>query len=118
MKKITTTALVLAGFFVFAQQKNKSKVQSFSTKDKIVTVYTTSESTNLRLTKTESLKFSELAQPTETQVCVFVNPDKTFQTFLGIGGAVTDASAEVFAKLSPEKQQEFLNAYYSKESGI
>jgi glucosylceramidase len=49
---------------------------------------------------------------------VFVDPNKTFQTFLGIGGAITDASAEVFAKLSKEKQQEFLNAYYSKDKGI
>jgi glucosylceramidase len=118
MKKITTTALVLASFFVFAQQKNKSQAHSFSTKDKTVMVYTTAESTNLRLSKTESLTFSELAQPTERQICVFVNPDKTFQSFLGIGGAITDASAEVFAKLPNEKQQELLNAYYNKESGI
>jgi glucosylceramidase len=26
---------------------------------------------------------------------VFVNPAKTFQTYLGIGGAITDASATV-----------------------
>jgi len=118
MKKITTTALVLATFFVFAQQKNKSQANSFSTKDKTVVVYTTAESTNLRLSKTDNLTFSELAQPTERQICVFVNPDKTFQSFLGIGGAITDASAEVFAKLSIEKQQELLNAYYSQDKGI
>jgi len=118
MKKITTTALVLASFFVFAQQKNKSQTHPFSTKGKTVEVYTTAESTNLRLSKSENLTFSELAQPTERQICVFVNPDKTFQSFLGIGGAVTDASAEVFAKLPAAKQQEFLKAYYNKESGI
>nr|WP_315157452.1 glycoside hydrolase family 30 protein [uncultured Flavobacterium sp.] len=118
MKKITTTVFVLASFFVFAQQKNKIAVHSFSAKDKTVTVYTTAESTNLRLSKTDDLKFSELKQPVETQTCVFVNPDKTFQSLLGIGGAVTDASAEVFAKLSKEKQQEFLNAYYNAEKGI
>jgi glucosylceramidase len=117
MKKITTTALILATFFVFAQQKNKSEAH-FSTKDKTVTVYTTAEGTNLRLSKTEGLTFSELKQPNERQISVFVNPDKTFQSFLGIGGAITDASAEVFAKLSNEKQQELLNAYYNKESGI
>ena len=37
---------------------------------------------------------------------------------MGIGGAITDASAEVFAALSPEKQQEFLDSYYSKSKGI
>jgi glucosylceramidase len=118
MKKITTTLVVLSSFFVFAQQKSKSKNQSFSSIGKTVTVYTTAESTNLRLTKTDNLTFSELIQPTETQICVFVNPDKTFQSFLGIGGAVTDASAEVFAKLSSDKKQEFLNAYYSQDKGI
>ncbi|WP_115813582.1 glycoside hydrolase family 30 protein [Flavobacterium aquicola] len=118
MKKITSTIFVLASFFVFAQQKNKAAANSFSTKNKTVTVYTTAESTNLRLSKTEDHTFSDLAQPVETQICVFVNPDKTYQSLLGIGGAVTDASAEVFAKLSKEKQQEFLNAYYSAEKGI
>lgn len=118
MRKITTTVLALASFFVFAQQKNKAAAHSFSAKDKIVTVYTTAESTNLRLSKTDDLKFSELKQPTERQICVFVNPDKTFQSLLGIGGAITDASAEVFAKLPKEKQQEFLKAYYSPEKGI
>jgi glucosylceramidase len=117
MKKINTTALILATFFVFAQQKNKPQAH-FSTKDKTVTVYTTAESTNLRLSKTDNLTFSELAQPNERQICVFVNPDKTFQSFMGIGGAITDASAEVFAKLSSEKQQELLEAYYNTEKGI
>ena len=118
MKKITTTLVVLSSFFVFAQQKSKSQNQSFSSNGKTVTVYTTAESTNLRLTKTDDLTFSELIQPTERQISVFVNPDKTFQSFLGIGGAITDASAEVFAKLSSDKQQEFLNAYYSQDKGI
>ena len=59
-----------------------------------------------------------MKQPLETQTCIFVNPKNTFQTFLGIGGAITDASAEVFAKLSPGKQVEFLQAYFSKEKGI
>ncbi|WP_432419463.1 glycoside hydrolase family 30 protein [Flavobacterium limnophilum] len=90
----------------------------FSTKDRMVVVYTTAENSSLRLSKTDNLKFKELKQPTEKQVCVFVNPLKTFQTLLGIGGAISDASAEVFAKLSKEKQQELLNAYYSSDKGI
>ena len=47
-----------------------------------------------------------------------MNPNKRFQEFLGIGGAITDASAEVFAILSPDKQQELLTAYYDKDKGI
>ena len=37
---------------------------------------------------------------------------------IGIGGALTDASAEVYAKLSKEKQKELLTAYYDKDKGI
>ena len=47
-----------------------------------------------------------------------MNPEKQYQKFIGIGGAITDASAEVFFKLSKEKQKEFLDAYYDKEKGI
>lgn len=63
-------------------------------------------------------KFRELLQPIETQICVFADPDKTFQTLLGIGGALTDASAETFAKMPEAKQQEFLLAYFDKQKGI
>ncbi|HEY3430280.1 MAG TPA: hypothetical protein VGK39_06355, partial [Cyclobacteriaceae bacterium] len=45
-------------------------------------------------------------------------PKKNFQDFMGIGGAITDASAEVFGKLSAEKQQEFLQAYFDPQQGI
>ncbi len=93
---------------------NKSYIQN-----KTVTVYTTADSTNLRLSKTDSLlAFTELRQPNEGQISVFVDPSKTFQTMLGIGGAITDASAETFAKLPAAKQQEVLNAYYSVSKGI
>lgn len=85
---------------------------------KNATVYTTAENTKLRLSKTDDLSFSASKQPLETEICVFVEPRKTFQSMLGIGGAITDASAEVFARLSPAKQKEFVDAYYSKDNGI
>jgi glucosylceramidase len=118
MKKIVTSTLVLISFFAFAQQKTKIESKLFSTKGKTILVYSTAENSDLRISNTDNLKFTELKQPTEGQISVFVNPQKTFQTFLGIGGAITDASAEVFAKLPIDKQEELLNAYYSKDKGI
>jgi glucosylceramidase len=59
-----------------------------------------------------------MGQPLETQVCVFVDPAKTFQTILGIGGALTDSSAETFAKLPAPKQREILDAYFDSSKGI
>lgn len=118
MKIIISTLILLLTFSIYSQQKSKTQPKPFSVIGKTVQVYTSADSTNFRLTNTDNLIFSEFKQPLETQTCIFVNPDKTFQTFLGIGGAITDASAEVFAKLSKDKQQELLNAYYSKDKGI
>ena len=81
-------------------------------------VYTTASDTDLRLAETGKATFAPADQPMENEVSVFVNPNKTFQSFLGIGGAITDASAEVFAKLPAEKQAEFLTAYFDEEEGI
>ena len=104
---------------LFAQQnKNIKSQKGFSTNGAKIIVYTTAENTELRLKKTNELTFVASKQPLESEVSVFVEPKKTFQTLLGIGGAITDASAEVFAKLSKDKQQEFMNAYYNKEKGI
>ena len=114
MKIIVTIYFFL--LFIYAGAQETKPV--FSLNNRTVNVYSSADSTSLRLTKTDNLTFTDLKQPLETQTCIFVNPKNTFQTFLGIGGAITDASAEVFAKLSPGKQVEFLQAYFSKEKGI
>lgn len=83
-----------------------------------VTVYTTAAKTELRLTQNGTLRFSPFRQPLETEPFILVDASKTFQPVEGIGGALTDASAETFAKLSKDKQQELLTAYYNPEKGI
>jgi len=115
MKKHTLNVLLLMlSLTAFGQQKNNK----FVTEGKEITVYTTAENTDSRLKQTDKLKFRSSKQPLETEASVFVNPEKTFQTFMGIGGAITDASAEVFAKLPKDKQAEFVNAYYDSKQGI
>ncbi len=81
-------------------------------------VYTTADSTNLRLTPSDTLTFQQSAPTTEAEIYVFVDPRRTFQTMIGIGGALTDAAAETFAKIPAERQAQLLNAYYSPERGI
>src|ERR1700738_5591316 len=85
---------------------------------KEIAVYTTADNSNYRLSPTGTVVFKHLGQPLETQICVFVDPARTFQTILGIGGALTDASAETFAKLPPAKQREILDAYFDANKGI
>jgi glucosylceramidase len=81
-------------------------------------VYTTADSTNLRLSPSDTVVFQAGAPTTEGEVYVFVDPRRTFQTMIGIGGALTDAAAETFAKLPAARQQQVLDAYYSVERGI
>ena len=81
-------------------------------------VYTTALGTALRLTPTDTPAFQAAEPTSEGRVYVLVDPGKTFQTFLGVGGALTDASAETFAKLPEPQQRELLTAYYDPASGI
>jgi len=76
------------------------------------TIFTTAKDSGLRLALSNDVTFREATQPTENEISIFVNPRIRFQTMLGFGGAITDASSEVFAELSPAVQDEFLNAYY------
>jgi glucosylceramidase len=92
---------------------------AYTQNQRTVTVYTTAKNTGYRISKTDSgLQFSDFGQPLETQVCVFVDPSHSFQTILGIGGAITDASAETFAKMPANVQKQLLTAYYDKTNGI
>ena len=98
------------------QAQNKSKGPS--PEGKKVTVYMTAQGTNYRLSKMPASKLVPLGQPYEHTPCIFVDTTKSFQTFLGIGGALTDAAAETFAKLPEAKKGEFLKYYYDKDKGI
>jgi glucosylceramidase len=104
MKRTLALLLVSACLSVQAQKK--------------VTVYTTASQSELRLSQNAQLSFKGFKQPLETQPCVFIDPANTFQSFIGIGAALTDASAETFAKLPKNEQQELLRAYFDKEKGI
>ena len=91
------------------------KITAQSMSSKTATIYTTAKDTDQRLSQTGAKTFEQGKQPLETEMSIFINPDVTFQTFVGIGGAITDAAAEVFAKLPADKQEELLNAYYSSD---
>jgi glucosylceramidase len=108
--KYILSVLLLSLTALFAQQQ--------PSQNRTMTVYTTAEKTGERLSNTGVNTFRPSIQPLETEICIFVNPNKTFQSLLGIGGAITDASAEVFASLTPARQQEVLTAYYDATNGI
>ncbi|MEI6086702.1 MAG: glycoside hydrolase family 30 protein [Bacteroidota bacterium] len=115
---MSTIATALLALHPTTNQQKTTASDPIKKKELKVTVYTTAENSNLRLTQTAVLNFSAYGQPFETEPAVFVDPNKKFQTFLGVGGAITDASAEVFAKLPKNKQQELLEKYYDVNKGI
>jgi glucosylceramidase len=57
-------------------------------------------------------------QPLETETAVFVDTRQRYQEVFGFGGAVTDAVAEVYARLTPASQQAFLKAYFDPREGL
>ena len=84
-----------------------------------VRVYTTESQSNIKLAKSNTvLSFSSIQQPKEIHSGIFVNPKVTFQTFVGIGAALTDAAAETFYKLDKDQQELFLESYFSRDKGI
>jgi glucosylceramidase len=83
-----------------------------------VQVWTTSPAPGQRLVATQTLTLQAGRQPPESDISVFVRPAQRYQPLLGIGGAITDASAEVFAGLSPARQAELMTAYYDPQRGI
>jgi glucosylceramidase len=109
MKKHLLFIALISFGYTQAQKKDLNKT---------ITIYSSVENTTNRISQTGTVLFETTGQPYENQICVFVNPNKTFQTFIGIGGAITDASAEVFAKLPKDQQEVFLKSYYSPTEGI
>lgn len=83
-----------------------------------VVVYTTAQGATRQMVRSQVAALSEGHALTEVENSVFVEPGRRFQTFLGIGGAITDATAETFAKLDDARQAELLRAYYDPEQGI
>lgn len=98
-------------------QSTESSKNTFTLKNNTIKIYATIDSASSKMTALNDQKFAPFGQPVENQTCVFVYPNQEHQTFMGIGGAITDASAEVFAKLSPEQQEEVLAAYFDSEKG-
>jgi glucosylceramidase len=62
--------------------------------------------------------FQPAGQPPETDIAVFVDTTKRFQEMFGFGGAVTDAVAEVHARLAPAAREAFVAACLDPRAGL
>ena len=116
--KIIGLVLLIASCSNIKEKEVSNSIAVSSSKayrNKTLQVYTTAKDTELRLTKTSEQVFKNKVQPLETEVAIFINPKKTFQKYLGIGGAITDASSEVFAMLNETQQNKLLESLYGKD---
>ena len=115
-----TTLLMAACANHTVQQKGNTmeKVSMYNAAGREVMVYTTADSGSMRLKKLSSTSFYPKSQPVETEIFLTADPATHFQSFHGIGGALTDASAETFYKLPQASQDELMQAYFSKTNGI
>lgn len=112
-KVIGLLLLILSCKDVKTEITSVSSIENYD--NKTLQVYTTARDTKLRLTKTDEKTFKSKVQALETEVVVVVNTAKTFQEYLGIGGAITDASSEVFSTLNDTQQNTLLQSLYGKE---
>jgi glucosylceramidase len=81
-------------------------------------VYTTAQGSSQRFAPQTLGSPRAATQPLETDTAVFIDTRKQFQEVFGFGGAVTDATAEMYARLKPDQQKAFLAAYFDPKAGL
>ena len=91
MKKILLISSAMIIMFGAMAQQTRTKSDGVKKK---VSYAITAQGTNYRLSRQMQIQMSPHGQPYEHTPCIFVDPSKKFQTFLGIGGALTDAAAD------------------------
>src|SRR5215217_8115912 len=117
--KLFASVVTAASLFLFLSVANGQSTKIIAQKKStIVKVYTTAQNTSLKLTPVEDIEFTDPGSLVERKVFIFLDDSRNFQTMLGIGGAITDASAETFARLTPVQQNELLKAYFDPKQGI
>lgn len=128
IKSMKTTSLLNAGLVFLAiplmftcckpttpgAGANDASKKDFQTAD----VYVTAPKDSLRIKQMPAVSFEALVQPDEHKATIMLDPGRTFQTIIGIGGALTDAAAETFYKMPEAKQKELLDAYFTSDKGI
>jgi glucosylceramidase len=114
-ERSSTAILLLVIGFSICVFSNQAAGQSKNYQE--AQVFMTAKSTSQLLADRGFRAFEPLEQPDENYPTIMIDVDKTFQTIEGFGGAFTDASAITFAKLSKEKQEEFLKACFDPNEG-
>jgi len=117
MKKNLFLLLSAIIIIISACSHNKNAYKESKSFEKMIIIQT-AKATDDRLAVKGEIYFKNCPQPEENSPTIFVDYKHTFQSFIGIGGAFTDASAETFFKLPEDKQEEIITAYFDSVKGI
>lgn len=85
------------------------------TKQRLLKQFCTARDTADRLSELEPIAFEWASNPSEA--AVFIDSRVKFQTFIGFGGAFTEATAVTLDKMPGPMRQEILEAYFSPDTG-
>jgi glucosylceramidase len=79
-------------------------------------VIQTAKNTGDRFAEKEIVSLTNAANE-QTPVLMLV-PDMKYQTFIGFGGAFTEAAAYTLAQISEEERLKVIDSYFNKETGL
>lgn len=82
-----------------------------------VRIIQTSQGSQDRLTEIAPLELQDDTAGIENKI-INIYEDVQYQSIIGFGGAITEASAVTASKLSSANSQRILDAYYDRENGI
>jgi len=80
----------------------------------LVGVYLTAKCTGDRLTLKDPVEFHRK----HTSATIYIEPDLKHQEIEGFGGAFTESAAYALSKVSPEKREEVIKAYFDPLEGL
>jgi len=84
-------------------------------KERKIRQFCTAKNSQLRISELQQIAFSDNCKNGFPEI--LLDDLKTFQSIEGFGGAFTEAAASTFYKMSPQIQNEILNAYFNVKNG-
>jgi len=82
-----------------------------------IKLYQTCRDTKDRLSLSKK-RFKWENAPLDSYRIIYLNPEYTYQTFIGFGGAFTESSADALNRVSEENRTKALEAYFHPYKGI
>lgn len=112
LSKKFLSLLLVSSLLIFPSRVYANK--EFTSDETKVEVYQTVKGSYMDK-KLDDLEFVDYSNDADTKKTVRIFSGETRQEIIGIGGAMTEASAYNLSLLTPEKQKEVYDAYFSKE---